>query len=50
MINQELTSEQQHLALTNIGFYYQNIEDAALANIASGIIYVEDTNKLYIAK
>lgn len=50
MINQELTSEQQHLALTNIGFYYSNLEDAELANIASGIIYAEDTNKLYIAK
>ncbi len=50
MIDQKLTSEQQHLALTNIGFYYNNIEDAALANIASGIIYVEDVNKLYIAK
>lgn len=50
MVDQKLTSEQQHLALTNIGFYYNNIEDAALANIASGIIYVEDINKLYIAK
>lgn len=50
MVEQDITQEQKHQALTNIGFYYSDIEEAKLSNIYSGIIYVESENKLYIAK
>lgn len=50
LVEQEATSDQKHQALTNIGFYYETLQKAQLANITSGIIYVEKDNKLYIAK
>lgn len=50
MMEQKTTSDQQHQALTNIGFYYETLQKAKSARINSGIIYVEEDNKLYIAK
>ena len=50
MTEQQLTSDQQHQAMSNIGFYYKDIDSAKQAHIISGIIYVENENKLYIAK
>lgn len=50
MMEQKTTSDQQHQALTNIGFYYETLQKAKSAKINSGIIYVEEDNKLYIAK
>lgn len=50
LVEQEATSEQKHRALTNIGFYYNTLQEAQAANIVSGIIYVEGDNKLYVAK
>lgn len=48
LTEQETTGEQKHRALTNIGFYYENIED--VKGISSGIVYVEADQKLYIIK
>lgn len=45
---QNITNEQKTQALTNIGFYYNTLEDAKNANIQNGFIYVLDTNKLYV--
>ena len=50
MMEQKTTSDQQHQAHTNIGFYYETLQKAKSAKINSGIIYVEEDNKLYIAK
>lgn len=47
---QQLTQNQKYQALKNIGFYYDDIQNAKSANISSGIIYVENENKLYVAK
>lgn len=44
---QETTGEQKHTALTNIGFLYPSIQDATLAQLTNGIIYVESEQKLY---
>lgn len=45
---QETDGEQKHTALTNIGFLFPSLEEAQSANLTSGIIYVENTQKLYI--
>lgn len=50
MVEQKATTEQKHKALTNIGFYYETLNEAKFADIQSGIIYVENEEKLYIAK
>lgn len=50
LVEQKATTEQKHQALTNIGFYYETLAEAKAADIVSGIIYVENDNKLYIAK
>ena len=50
LVEQKATAEQKHQALTNIGFYYETLSEAKAADIVSGIIYVENDNKLYIAK
>ena len=44
---QETTGEQKHTALTNIGFLYPSIQDATLAQLTNGIIYIESEQKLY---
>lgn len=43
-----ITSEQKNRALKNIGFYYDTIDEAKNANITTGIIYINNDQKLYI--
>lgn len=50
LVEQKATTTQKHQALTNIGFYYESLSEAKFADIQSGIIYVENEQKLYIAK
>lgn len=45
---QETTPEQKYAALKNIGFIYQDISEAQLDSLKSGIIYIESEQKLYI--
>ena len=49
LTEQTTSTEQKYQALTNIGFYYKTLTLAQSAKIDAGIIYVEETNKLYIA-
>lgn len=46
----DITGEQKERALTNIGFYYETLEEANAAGLTSGIIYVKGDNKLYFIK
>ena len=46
----DITGEQKERALTNIGFYYETLEEANAAGLTSGIIYVKGDNKLYLIK
>lgn len=46
---QETTGEQKYQALTNIGFLYKTMEEASQAGLQGGIVYIEDSQKLYIA-
>ena len=46
----ETTAEQKDRALTNIGFYYNTLEEAQNAGLTSGVIYVKGDNKLYFIK
>lgn len=45
---QNVDASERQTALHNIGFLYDTIEAAQQDGISSGIIYVEDTKKLYI--
>ena len=45
---QDISSDEQYLALSNIGFIYPNLETAKSKNIKKGIIYIEDSKQLYI--
>lgn len=45
---QKVTAEQKQIALSNIGFYYNTIQEVQNANIKSGIVYILGDNKLYI--
>ena len=47
LIEQELTSEQKHTALTNIGFVYPTQKDSNIYP-TNGIIYIEDSQTLFI--
>jgi hypothetical protein len=47
--NEEITSEQKHIALLNSGFYYKTLKSAQDANIESGIIFVLENNTFYTA-
>lgn len=47
LVEQTNTVDEKYRALTNIGFYYNTLEEAQ--SVISGIIYVEETQKLYIA-
>lgn len=46
----DITPEQKNRALTNIGFYYNTLEEAKEADLKSGLIYVQGDNKLYVIK
>lgn len=45
---QNISSDEQYLALSNIGFIYPNLETAKSKNVKKGIIYIEDSKQLYI--
>lgn len=45
-----ITSDQKYLALTNAGLYYNSLDEAKQAGIKAGIIFVEEEKKLYIIK
>ena len=47
---QETTVEQKYQALQNIGLCYDTFQNAYNAKIQQGIIYCEDTKKLYTIK
>ena len=47
---QNLTVEQKTQALTNIGMYYNTLEDVQKANIQNGVVYVLENNTLYTIK
>lgn len=44
---QESTPEQKQQALQNIGLFYDSLESVNSAGIVSGIVYVQNNNKLY---
>ena len=46
-IPQECDAAQKDLALTNIGFYYDSLEQAQDAQLQNGIFYIKNANKLY---
>lgn len=50
LTEQDISIEQKEIALTNIGLFYNTLEDATNAKIQSGLIYIKDTNKLYLVK
>lgn len=50
LTEQNISIEQKEIALTNIGLFYNTLEDATNAKIQSGLIYIKDTNKLYLVK
>lgn len=45
---QNLTNEQKHIALSNIGFVYKSIDNFNLSKLTSGIVYIENEQKLYV--
>lgn len=45
---QNISSDEQYVALSNIGFIYPNLEVAKSKNIKKGIVYIEDSKQLYI--
>lgn len=45
---QETKGEEKYQALTNIGFIYKTMEEASASGLPGGIVYVEDSQKLYI--
>lgn len=50
MIQQDTDNNQKQQALTNIGFYYNSLDDLRSAKVTSGIFYVLGESKLYVAK
>lgn len=46
----KVSAEQKYTALTNIGFYYESLDQAEQAGIKAGIIFIAEENKLYIVK
>lgn len=46
--NQKTTGEQKQTALTNIGFVYNTISEAQQSGLTSCIIYIKETQKLYL--
>ena len=45
--NQDVDAEGKFTALSNIGLYYNTLDDAKAAKLTSGIIYILDQNKFY---
>lgn len=48
MTPQQSTAEQKQQALTNIGFVYQDLSQLEADTILNSIVYVQETQKLYI--
>lgn len=46
--DQKTTGEQKQTALTNIGFIYNTISEAQQSGLTSCIIYIKETQKLYL--
>lgn len=47
---QEITAEQREQALSNIGMYYNTLEDLKKSNIKNGLAYVLEDSTLYTIK
>ena len=47
---QQLKEENKLTVLRNIGFYYKTLEEAQQANLSTGIIYVENSQNLFLVK
>ena len=47
---QDITVEQKHQALENIGMYYNTLEEVEKSGIKNGLVYVMDTKNLYTIK
>ena len=45
---QKVTSEQKQQALINIGFVYPDLSSLEADNILNSIVYVQETQKLYV--
>ena len=45
--NQDVDADSKFRALSNIGLYYETLNDAIEAKLTSGIIYILDQNKFY---
>lgn len=50
LTEQKVTSDQKYRALTNIGFYYDSLEQAQSSEIKAGIVFISKENKLYTVK
>ena len=44
---QEVTVDEKFTALSNIGFFYQTLEDVKKANVQKGLVYIVDQHKLF---
>lgn len=47
---QKLNPDQKNIALKNIGFMYDSIDSINLGEISSGIVFIQDEQKLYTIK
>lgn len=47
---QDITAEQKEQALSNIGMYYNTLEDVKKSEIKNGIVYVLEDSNLYTIK
>ena len=48
LTKQKTNAEQKDIALTNIGLYYNTLEDVNKSQLQAGLVYVKDTNKIYL--
>lgn len=46
----DITSDQKYTALSNIGFYYESLEDIQKAKISAGLVYSVKEGKIYVIK
>lgn len=46
----EVTADQKYTALTNVGFYYETLEQAKASGIKTGIVFIPSEQKLYVIK
>lgn len=48
LTKQETNAEQKNIALTNIGLYYDTLDNVNKSQLQAGLVYVKDTNKIYL--